>query len=386
MNELSPIRKALLELSEEDLFRLLIILKTQKAEQKAAAQGDGSRWFEQDICGLTQEGLAHLQALEKKAGNAFGGTSVDQKQLRYLRISKRMKMRVPALFREAMDPKRLFKTMKSYCLDNDIPEEIAVRLVPMLVTYIETGRMRPIILVGEAGCGKTTAFRMLMEEVLKIPTAVIRVTQMDGSHGLVGDCLTYKDADAGEFVRARCRADNLIMGFIIDEIDKATHNENRACIDEELLSVTDDSVTEIYDHFLEDTIVGLEHCPIVFTANDLQKVNPILADRCTVIQFPAANAQRIQSIARKYAGKKMQDKLYQLIRLDEGLMDRYIEDLASHKVTSIRKHQQMIESALEQALGLALEQESDEIVPVSAEMFAQAEQKVLGTARRRTGF
>ena len=149
MNELSPIRKALLELSEEDLFRLLIILKTQKAEQKAAAQGDGSRWFEQDICGLTQEGLAHLQALEKKAGNAFGGTSVDQKQLRYLRISKRMKMRVPALFREAVDPKRLFKTMKSYCLDNDIPEEIAVRLVPMLVTYIETGRMRPIILVGE---------------------------------------------------------------------------------------------------------------------------------------------------------------------------------------------------------------------------------------------
>ena len=115
-------------------------------------------------------------------------------------------------------------------------------------------------------------------------------------------------------------------------------------------------------------------------------VNPILADRCTVIQFPAANAQRIQSIARKYAGKKMQDKLYQLIRLDEGLMDRYIEDLASHRVTSIRKHQQMIETALEQALGLALEQESDEIVPVSAEMFAQAEQKVLGTARRRTGF
>lgn len=122
------------------------------------------------------------------------------------------------------------------------------------------------------------------------------------------------------------------------------------------------------------------------TANDIQKISPILADRCTVIQFPNATAARIKSISRKYADKKMKNNIYSLISFDYELMDAHIDNLVHHDVTSLRKHQQMIEAVLENALNVALTQESEEIVSVTEDMFAVAETAVLGAVKRRAGF
>lgn len=93
--------------------------------------------------------------------------------------------------------KAMYKHLVGFCKANDIPEEIVARVVPALISYIETGHMRPIIFVGEKGCGKTTAVKLLVEEALKLPTEVIKVPQTDGSHGMTGDCGTYQSADVG---------------------------------------------------------------------------------------------------------------------------------------------------------------------------------------------
>lgn len=137
---------------------------------------------------------------------------------------------------------------------------------------------------------------------------------------------------------------------------------------------------------METTLVGLEHCPMFMTANDLQKVSPILADRCAVIHFPNANTARIKSISRKYADKKLASDLYSIIKFDYDLMDKHIDNLVSHDVTSLRKHQQMIEAVLENALNIALIQDTEEVVAVTEDMFAEAEIAVLGAVKHRVGF
>ena len=123
-----------------------------------------------------------------------------------------------------------------------------------------------------------------------------------------------------------------------------------------------------------------------FTANDLQKVSPILADRCTVIRFPNATATRIKSISRKFADEKMKSNIHRLIRFDYDLMDAHIDNLVRHDVTSLREHQQMIEAVLRDALDIALTQDSDEIVSVTEEMFVSAETAILDTVKRPVGF
>lgn len=386
MAEISEVKKLVLSLSDREIMALLGLQNSKSKKKPTEYKGAPCRWIDEPLSGLNSEGLSRLKDLESQLDNVLEARHVDKKQVRYLRALKKMKLEVPQLFRESVDPRQLYRHLKSFCLSHDIPEEIISRVVPSLVTYIETGRMRPIIFVGEKGCGKTTAVRMLVEEALKIPTEVIKVPQTDGGHGMTGDCGTYQSSDVGCIAKARLRLNSLLVAYIFDEIDKVTHDRNRASIDDELLSITDESNTDVFDNYLETTIVGLEHCPMFFTANDLQKINPILADRCMVIQFPDANASRIKSISKKYAEKKLASDLYSSIDFNYELLFKSIDRLVDRNITSLRKHQQMIEAVLENALDVALVQEDDTPVSVTESMFANAEQAILGTVKRKVGF
>ena len=388
MAEMSEVKKFVLGLSDKEIMTLLGMAEKKKRSAKTAADasGFGKVWHEKMISGLDKNGEKHLDELKNQLRNLGSSHHVDRKQVRYLDQLKKMRLEVPPFFRDTIDSKAMYKHLVGFCKANDIPEEIVARVVPALISYIETGHMRPIIFVGEKGCGKTTAVKLLVEEALKLPTEVIKVPQTDGSHGMTGDCGTYQSADVGCIAKARLRANSLIVAYIFDEIDKVSHDRNRASVDDELLSITDESCVDVADNYLETTLVGLEHCPMFFTANDLQKVSPILADRCTVIKFPNANASRIKSISRKYADKQLASNLYSMIRFNYELMENHIDKLVQHNVTSLRKHQQLIESVLGNALNIALVQETEEVVNVTEDMFVEAEQAVLGTVKRRTGF
>ena len=357
-----------------------------KPETGILKKAGREKWFDKPACGLTEEGLKLLSELEKQLDDPRSSYSVDKKQVRYLRTLKKMKVSVPPFFRENIEPKKLYRRLRSFCVKNDIPEEIVRRVVPSLITYIETGSMRPIIFVGEKGCGKTTAVRMLVEEALKLHTEVIKIPQLEGGHGITGDCGVYKSADVGCIAKARFKCKSLVFALVFDEIDKVAAESNRANIDDQLLSVTDSSNSDITDNYLETSIVYLEHVPMFFTANDLSKVNPILADRCTVINFPSADVTRIKSIARKYVAKEMENSVYSLIRFDYELLNKSIENLVNHNITSLRKHQQLIEFVLQDALNAAFEQESDNPVTVTDKMFSKAEDAVIRSEKRKIRF
>ena len=82
----------------------------------------------------------------------------------------------------------------------------------------------------------------------------------------------------------------------------------------------------------------------------------------------------------------MNGNLYQMIDFNYELMDKSIEKLVNQNVTSIRKHQQMIEEVLENALNIAFVQEADEKIEVTPAMFAKAEEDVVGVNGRVMGF
>ncbi len=203
---------------------------------------------------------------------------------------------------------------------------------------------------------------------------------------MTGDCGSYQSADAGCIAKARFKHNALVVALVFDEIDKVTHGHSRANVDDELLSITDSSNSEIYDNYLECSLVELQHCPMFFTANDIKQVNPILADRCTVIRFPNADAMRIKSIAKKYVERELKSSLYRLVVFNYDVMNKSIENLVNHDVTSIRKHQQLIESVLRDALTRTLTQETDNPVEVTDAMFSKAEKEIIGIERRAIGF
>ena len=188
-------RKLLPELGDEDFQQLLKMDDKKFAEElhrrlclSGVARDKHShkkkRWFDQKIKGLSQDGREQLKALQKQMQDPVSAFRVDRKRVRYLEQLQKMKLSVPDSFRNTVSPKMLYRQLASFCREHDIPEEIVHRMVPALVSYMETGYMRPIIFGGEKGCGKTTAVRLLVEEALKIPTEIIKVPQTDGGHGL----------------------------------------------------------------------------------------------------------------------------------------------------------------------------------------------------------
>lgn len=386
MTEISEIKKMVLSLSDREIITLLGLQKNKKEVKNTLDKRDSRSWMDKPICGLDKEGIAHFKELKAQLDDVYTAHNVDRKQVRYLKALSKMKLEVPPFFRETVDPRKLYNSMKSFCINHDIPDEIIPKIIPALVAYIETGHMRPIIFVGEKGCGKTTAVKLLVKGILQIPTEIIKIPQTDGGHGMSGDSGKYQSADLGYIAKARLRAKSIIVGYIFDEVDKVTHDYNHASVDDELLSITDESNNTIYDNYLEARLVGLEYCPMFFTANDLQKVNPMLADRCMVIPFPNANVSRIKSISKKYAERKLESSIYSMIKFDYNLMFKSIEHLVAHNVTSLRRHQQMIEIVLEDALDTAFTKNDDTPAAVTEDMFNKAEEAILGSEKREVGF
>lgn len=361
-----------------------------KNEKGARSPVERSKfWFEQNTGGLSEDGKQRLKELEAEASDMMSARHVDKKQLHSLQKLKKMKMVVPDFYRQNISQKQLFKRMQVFCSEHDIPENVAVRLIPNFLSFIKTGYMKSVLLIGEAGCGKTTALKLLVECVLMIPVEKVNVTLENWGRGLSGTNGSYQSASYGIPAQVAIKNNNLLYSLIFDEIDKSTNHSDRASLDEELLPLTDKSGGEIYDQFLENTMC-LKHCPVFFTGNAIEKVNPVLADRLEIVHFPDADVARITSILHKYAEKRMAERGYSdYIHLDYILLDEYISNLAeTHEVRSLRKHEELLDSAMNKAFLAAMKQESDDIIPVSREMFEAAVKEIVGkgTSRHRIGF
>lgn len=381
-------------LNEDEKCMLCSLLEEGRKKEKLFAE-DTCRfsharavpgWPDGKSYGLSKQGRKLLKELERASQKPETAHGICEKQLRYLKQLSRMQLKIPESYGQASDPRRLFERLDRFCKEHDIPQEIAEQMIPSLIEYMETGHMQPVVFLGEKGCGKTTTAKLLARELLQLPVEVIKVPQTDGGRGLAGNNGSYMAADVGYLARARLQYNSFLVAYVFDEIDKTPRSIYRAGLDEELLSVTDESCNDIFDNYLETTLECLEYCPIFFTANDLNAINPALADRCRVIRFPNADADRIKSILHKFMNHKLSGTLYRMVDLDFSLLDRQVDFLQRKGISSLRKYQQMAESAVDQAMHMALRQQTDGTVAVSQELLDHAAAEILTTEMHQIGF
>ena len=239
--------------------------------------------------------------------------------------------------------------------------------------------MKPMLLVGEPGCGKTTAAQYLAD-MMGLPYYKISAPKASTSHGMSGETRSYRGGDCGEIVKAMLTTGVRNPVLIIDEIDKVTRARHSAALDDELLSVCD-GTHDIFDNFIGCRF-DLAQCPVVLTANDLRDVSGPLLDRCQVIQFPEADLDRLNRIMEQYVDHKL-SAYHGRVRVEDSERQALTKALHQKNVKSIRQYQKLMDKTLDEAYFKALEGESG---VVTAEDYIWVVEEFAASKKRTVGF
>jgi ATP-dependent Lon protease len=190
----------------------------------------------------------------------------------------------------------------------------------------EVVRLRPAILVGGPGAGKSALARYICKQ-LGLPYIVYNGGgAADAS--LAGTPAQWNSARPS--VPMQLVRDTLIANpvVIVDEVDKASASRNNGSMFDALLAFLDrGNAAEIRDPALEVT-VDLSHVNWILTANSLEEIPAPLRDRCRIVKVPNPGWQHVGDLARSIISD---------IAKDRDLHENWIAPLDGDELDVVRK-------------------------------------------------
>ena len=368
-NNLSPEKKFLLNLPDEQIRAILKL--AERATTKKKQRENGKNFVP------PAEALEILKDLDKLDPRQI--SREDIKWRRYVKQLQKLTIAPPKTFE--VDDRVLYRQMQADCDRLNLSPTFAEQIVPSMVSFFNTGQMKPLIFDGPPGCGKTTE-ATCAARALGRPLARINAPQAELGHGFAGEARSYKDANIGTFGSRILKNNDFYSVFFVDEPDKtAADTYNRASQQDTLLTVIEDR--SIHDNFLDFDlpIPG----PIIFAVNDLSKLSRPFRDRCDVIHFEAPSLERLLRIVKGYTEECMQIYIGKIL-LDESCVENACEALYDAGVDSIRQHRKLVEKSLRSVYTRYLE--SDEAVISATEKdFLTTVDTLTGKQRtRKIGF
>lgn len=369
LNDLSPEKQLLLQLSDRDLQELLNPVLRQMTAEEHSFQ-------------LPESAVKRFRVLQRREKQGLRLDEDDVRWMGYIRAMRQLDTSLPAPVAE--DDRALYRRIVQLCRGRHLPEDFAAAIVPSVVSYFQGGEMRPVIFPGPPGCGKTTAARCLAE-IMQLPLGLISAPRAEVGCGYQGHARAYKGSDVGEFLRLILRSKRLNNLFLIDELDKSAQQMNsHVTQQDELLNILADR--ELFDNYMELS-VSVRHSPVIIAVNDLEALNKPLVDRCTVVEFRAVEPERMALILKDYADELYRGHYQGKLLLDRDVLTGAMEQLYAAGVTSVRQHQQLVEKGLERAYQRYLMAEQPGPVRLTeADMTPQVERLSGKSLHRVVGF
>lgn len=369
LNDLSPEKQLLLQLSDRDLQELLNPVLRQMTAEEHSFQ-------------LPESAAKRFRALQRREKQGLRLDEDDIRWMGYIRAMRQLDTSLPAPAAE--DDRALYRRIVQLCRSRHLPEDFAAAIVPSVVSYFQGGEMRPVIFPGPPGCGKTTAARCLAE-IMQLPLGLISAPRAEVGCGYQGHARAYRGSDVGEFLRLILRSKRLNNLFLIDELDKSVQQPNsHVTQQDELLNILADR--ELFDNYMELS-VSVRHSPVIIAVNDLEALSKPLVDRCTVVEFRAVEPERMALILKDYTDELYRRRYQGKLLPDRDVIARAMEQLYAVGVTSVRQHQQLVEKGLERAYQRYLMAEQPGPVRLTeADMTPQVERLSGKSLRRVVGF
>lgn len=218
-------------------------------------------------------------------------------------------------------------TDKIYGL-NQVKEKLTEAICSKIINPNEiSGEI--ITLVGPPGVGKTSVAAAIAE-AMDMPFDQISFGSIQDPNILTGHSSTYVGATPGEFAKILIKAKRLDVLILLDEIDKIdiTHKNN---INSVLYHVLDKTQNNRFkDNYMPEIPIDLSKIIFLCSANDIDKIDPILKDRMTIIKLTGYSVEDKVNIAETYLVPKFMSEL-QFAKNEITISKKCLEYLISQK-------------------------------------------------------
>ncbi|MFC3692187.1 AAA family ATPase [Chenggangzhangella methanolivorans] len=203
--------------------------------------------------------------------------------------------------------------------------EVAIDTILRDLAASELAWIRPTLLVGPAGAGKTSLARAIAETVgLPVTTYAAGGIADASMMGTSAQWSTSRPSVPLDLIRSSGVANPLI---VLDEVDKTQSSHNGSLVDA-LLAFLEPSTSRRYRDLAIEVEVDLSRVSWIATANRLDDVPRPLLDRLRVIQVEEPTWAHVGDLARGILND---------IAAERDLDRRWLEELATDELQVLRR-------------------------------------------------
>ena len=177
------------------------------------------------------------------------------------------------------------------------------KIIEIMAQWISNpeSKTQVIALEGPPGVGKTSLIKNGVSKALERPFSFYALGGASDITNLEGHSYTYEGAIWGRIVEMLMESKVMNPIIFFDELDKIIDSPKGSEIDGLLIHMTDGTQNNTFhDKYFSGINIDLSRVLFFFSFNDIEKINPILRYRLTIIKFDTYSIDEKIIICKKY--------------------------------------------------------------------------------------
>jgi ATP-dependent Clp protease ATP-binding subunit ClpA len=239
------------------------------------------------------------------------------------------------------------------CLDDAIygQDEAKLQIMQFIASKIAnpTASGLSLLLMGPPGIGKTSLIKNGIAKALEWPFQFISLGGDSDATTYTGHQFVYEGSHCGRIANCLAQAKSMSMVLMFDELDKISATPKGEEVQNLLVHMTDPVQNmEFEDKYLSGIPLDLSRTMLVFSGNDINRIDKVLLDRMVVVQLAGYQPKDKISIAEQFLlpSALKEVNLGEKVAISRDILQHVLDNYAKEE-TGVRELKRCIEQIVQ---------------------------------------